>query len=53
VLLVLGVVYTIRCWHHLGLTGAGPNATQTAGDAVVPALVRRFKFGEGAALSNI
>ncbi len=55
VLLVLGVVYTIKVLDIiLGLTGGGPaNATQTLATQSYERSFIDFKFGEGAALSNI
>jgi multiple sugar transport system permease protein len=55
VLLVLGVVYTIKVLDIiLGLTGGGPaNATQTLATQSYQRSFVDFKFGEGAALSNI
>ena len=53
--LVLGVVYTIKVLDIiLGLTGGGPaNATQTLATQSYERSFVDFKFGEGAALSNI
>jgi multiple sugar transport system permease protein len=55
VLLMLGVVYTIKVLDIiLGLTGGGPaNATQTLATQSYERSFIDFKFGEGAALSNI
>ena len=55
VVLVLGVVYTLKVLDIiLGLTGGGPaNATQTIATQSYSASFVEFKFGEGAALSNI
>jgi multiple sugar transport system permease protein len=55
VLLVLGVVYTIKVLDIiLGLTGGGPaNATQTLATQSYQRSFIDFKFGQGAALSNI
>lgn len=55
VVLVLGVVYTIKVLDIiLGLTGGGPaNATQTLATQSYQRSFIDFKFGEGAALSNI
>jgi multiple sugar transport system permease protein len=55
VLLMLGVVYTIKVLDIiLGLTGGGPaNATQTLATQSYERSFVDFKFGEGAALSNI
>jgi multiple sugar transport system permease protein len=55
VLLVLGVVYTIKVLDIiLGLTGGGPaNATQTLATQSYEKSFIDFKFGQGAALSNI
>lgn len=55
VLLVLGVVYTIKVLDIiLGLTGGGPaNATQTLATQSYEKSFIDFRFGEGAALSNI
>ncbi|WP_083750695.1 carbohydrate ABC transporter permease [Kribbella sp. ALI-6-A] len=55
VVLVLGVVYTIKVLDIiLGLTGGGPaNATQTLATQSYERSFVDFKFGEGAALSNI
>jgi multiple sugar transport system permease protein len=55
VLLVLGVVYTIKVLDIiLGLTGGGPaNATQTLATQSYERSFIDFKFGQGAALSNI
>ncbi|MFC0623450.1 carbohydrate ABC transporter permease [Kribbella deserti] len=55
VLLMLGVVYTIKVLDIiLGLTGGGPaNATQTIATQSYERSFIDFKFGEGAALSNI
>jgi len=55
VLLMLGVVYTIKVLDIiLGLTGGGPaNATQTLATQSYERSFIDFRFGEGAALSNI
>jgi multiple sugar transport system permease protein len=55
VVLVLGVVYTLKVIDIiLGLTGGGPsNATQTIATQSYERSFVDFKFGEGAALSNI
>jgi multiple sugar transport system permease protein len=55
VVLVLGVVYTIKVLDIiLGLTGGGPaNATQTLATQSYERSFVDFRFGEGAALSNI
>jgi len=55
VLLMLGVVYTIKVLDIiLGLTGGGPaNATQTLATQSYERSFVDFKFGEGAALSNL
>ena len=55
VLLVLGVVYTLKVLDIiLGLTGGGPaNATQTLATQSYQRSFIDFKFGQGAALSNI
>jgi multiple sugar transport system permease protein len=55
VLLMLGVVYTIKVLDIiLGLTGGGPaNATQTLATQSYEKSFIDFKFGQGAALSNI
>lgn len=55
VLLMLGVVYTIKVLDIiLGLTGGGPaNATQTLATQSYERSFIDFKFGQGAALSNI
>jgi multiple sugar transport system permease protein len=55
VVLVLGVVYTLKVIDIiLGLTGGGPsNATQTIATQSYERSFIDFKFGEGAALSNI
>ncbi|MGI8459502.1 MAG: carbohydrate ABC transporter permease [Propionibacteriaceae bacterium] len=55
VVLVLGVVYTLKVLDIiLGLTGGGPaNATQTIATQSYERSFVDFKFGEGAALSNI
>lgn len=55
VLLVLGVVYTLKVLDIiLGLTGGGPaNATQTIAIQSYQRSFVDFKFGEGAAFSNI
>jgi multiple sugar transport system permease protein len=55
VLLVLGVVYTIKVLDIiLGLTGGGPaNATQTLATQSYQRSFVEFKFGQGAAFSNI
>jgi multiple sugar transport system permease protein len=55
VLLMLGVVYTIKVLDIiLGLTGGGPaNATQTLATQSYEKSFIDFRFGQGAALSNI
>lgn len=55
VVLVLGVVYTLKVLDIiLGLTGGGPaNATQTIATQSYERSFVDFKFGEGAAYSNI
>jgi len=55
VVLVLGVVYTLKVIDIiLGLTGGGPaNATQTIATQSYERSFVDFKFGQGAALSNI
>jgi multiple sugar transport system permease protein len=55
VLLILGVVYTVKVLDIiLGLTGGGPaNATQTLATQSYERSFIDFKFGQGAALSNI
>jgi multiple sugar transport system permease protein len=55
VVLVLGVVYTLKVIDIiLGLTGGGPaNATQTIATQSYQRSFVDFKFGEGAAFSNI
>ncbi len=55
VVLVLGVVYTLKVLDIiLGLTGGGPaNATQTLSTQSYLRSFVDFKFGQGAALSNI
>ncbi|GAA1553049.1 sugar ABC transporter permease [Kribbella lupini] len=55
VVLMLGVVYTIKVLDIiLGLTGGGPaNATQTLATQSYERSFVDFKFGEGAALSNL
>ena len=55
VVLVLGVVYTLKVIDIiLGLTGGGPsNATQTIATQAYERSFVDFKFGEGAALSNV
>lgn len=55
VVLVLGVVYTLKVLDIiLGLTGGGPaNATQTIATQSYQRSFVDFKFGQGAALSNI
>jgi multiple sugar transport system permease protein len=55
VLLMLGVVYTIKVLDIiLGLTGGGPaNATQTLATQSYQKSFVDFRFGQGAALSNI
>ncbi|WP_202872201.1 carbohydrate ABC transporter permease [Kribbella soli] len=55
VVLMLGVVYTIKVLDIiLGLTGGGPaNATQTLATQSYEKSFIDFKFGQGAALSNI
>ncbi|MDX3000718.1 sugar ABC transporter permease [Kribbella solani] len=55
VLLMLGVVYTIKVLDIiLGLTGGGPaNATQTLATQSYEKSFVDFRFGQGAALSNI
>ena len=55
VVVMLGVVYTLKVLDIiLGLTGGGPaNATQTIATQSYQRSFVEFKFGEGAALSNI
>ncbi|MEU4190998.1 sugar ABC transporter permease [Kribbella sp. NPDC026611] len=55
VVLMLGVVYTIKVLDIiLGLTGGGPaNATQTLATQSYQKSFVEFRFGQGAALSNI
>ena len=55
VVLVLGVVYTLKVIDIiLGLTGGGPaNATQTIATQSYQRSFVDFKFGEGAAFSNV
>ncbi|HEU4547219.1 MAG TPA: sugar ABC transporter permease [Microlunatus sp.] len=55
VVLMLGVIYTLKVLDILlGLTGGGPaNATQTIALQSYQRSFVEFKFGEGAALSNI
>lgn len=55
VVLILGVVYTLKVIDIiLGLTGGGPsNSTQTIATQSYERSFVDFKFGEGAALSNI
>ena len=55
VLLMLGVIYTLKVLDIiLGLTQGGPaNATQTIATQSYQRSFVEFKFGEGAALSNI
>jgi multiple sugar transport system permease protein len=55
VVLMLGVVYTIKVLDIiLGLTGGGPaNATQTLATQSYQKSFVDFRFGQGAALSNI
>jgi multiple sugar transport system permease protein len=55
VVLVLGVVYTLKVLDIiLGLTGGGPaNATQTLATQSYQRSFVDFRFGEGAAFSNI
>lgn len=52
---MLGFIYTIRVLDIiLALTGGGPaNATQTYATQAYQLSFVNFKFGEGAALSNI
>ena len=55
VVLMLGVIYTLKVLDIiLGLTQGGPaNATQTIATMSYQSSFVEFKFGEGAALSNI
>ena len=55
VVLLLGVIYTLKVIDIiLGLTQGGPaNATQTIATQSYQRSFVEFKFGEGAALSNI
>ena len=55
VVLILGVIYTLKALDIiLGLTGGGPaNATQTIALQSYQRSFVEFKFGQGAALSNI
>jgi len=55
IVLMLGFIYTIRVLDIvLALTGGGPaNATQTYATQAYQLSFTQFKFGEGAALSNI
>ncbi|HET9138153.1 sugar ABC transporter permease [Actinophytocola sp.] len=55
VVLMLGVIYTLKVIDIiLGLTGGGPaNATETIATQSYERSFVEFKFGEGAALSNI
>ena len=55
VVLMLGVIYTLKVLDIiLGLTQGGPaNATQTIATQSYQSSFVEFKFGEGAALSNI
>lgn len=55
VVLMLGIIYTLKVLDIiLGLTQGGPaNATQTIATQSYQASFVEFKFGEGAALSNI
>lgn len=55
VVLMLGVIYTLKVLDIiLGLTQGGPaNATQTVATQSYQSSFVEFKFGEGAALSNI
>ena len=55
VVLILGIVYTLKVIDIiLGLTGGGPsNATQTIATQAYERSFVEFKFGEGAALSNV
>ena len=55
VVVMLGVIYTLKVLDIiLGLTGGGPaNATQTINTQSWQRSFVEFKFGEGAALSNI
>lgn len=55
VVLMLGIIYTLKVLDIiLGLTGGGPaNATQTIALQSYQRSFVEFKFGEGAALSNI
>jgi multiple sugar transport system permease protein len=55
VVLMLGVIYTLKVIDIiLGLTQGGPaNATQTIATQSLQSSFVEFKFGEGAALSNI
>ena len=52
---MLGVIYTLKVLDIiLGLTGGGPaNATQTIATQSYERSFVEFKFGQGAALSNI
>ena len=55
VVLMLGVIYTLKVLDIiLGLTQGGPaNATQTIATMSYQRSFVEFKFGQGAALSNI
>jgi multiple sugar transport system permease protein len=55
VVLMLGVIYTVKVIDIiLGLTQGGPaNATQTIATQSYQSSFVAFKFGQGAALSNI
>ena len=55
VVLMLGIIYTLKVLDIiLGLTGGGPaNATQTIALQSYQRSFVEFKFGQGAALSNI
>jgi len=55
IVLMLGVIYTLKVIDIiLGLTGGGPaNATQTIATQSYQDSFVQFKFGQGAALSNI
>lgn len=55
VVLVLGVVYTLKVLDIiLGLTGGGPaNSTQTLATTSYQESFVQFKFGQGAAISNV
>jgi len=55
VVLMLGFIYTIRVLDIvLALTGGGPaNATETYATEAYQLSFTQFKFGEGAALSNV